>query len=119
MHYLEFTRFSDSNPAKLGEKLEQPLAEAPRQTKLTVNDYVEGILLGNRMLLSKAIMLMIESNDPKHFETGQEIVQKNLPHSGGGIRIGIIGVPGAGKSTTIEALGSLLCDMETGRSPRR
>lgn len=83
---------------------------AVRPPKLTVDDYVEGILSGNRMILSKAITL-IESNAPKHFETGQEIVQKILPYSGGGIRIGITGVPGAGKSTTIEALGCLLCDM--------
>jgi LAO/AO transport system kinase len=92
-----------------GESARPPVGP-PRPAKLTVDDYVEGILSGNRMLLSKAITL-IESNAPKHFETGQEIVQRILPHTGGAIRIGITGVPGAGKSTAIEALGCLLCDM--------
>lgn len=93
-----------------GGESARPLAGPPRPAKPTVDDYVEGILSGNRMLLSKAITL-IESNAPKHFETGQEIVQRILPHTGGAIRIGITGVPGAGKSTAIEALGCLLCEM--------
>ena len=81
-----------------------------RPVRLSVDEYVEGILSGSRMVLSKAITL-IESNAPKHFETGQEIVQRILPHTGRAMRIGITGVPGAGKSTTIEALGSFLCEM--------
>lgn len=81
-----------------------------RPVRLSVDEYVEGILSGSRMILSKAITL-IESNAPKHFETGQEIVQRILPHTGRAMRIGITGVPGAGKSTTIEALGSFLCEM--------
>lgn len=76
--------------------------------KLTVDDYVEGILAGNRMILSRAITL-VESNAVKHFEIGQEIVQRILPYTGKAIRVGITGVPGAGKSTFIEALGSRLC----------
>ncbi len=75
---------------------------------LSVDDYVDGVLRGDRMILSRAIT-MIESNAPKHFGTGQEIVGRILPHSGRALRVGITGVPGAGKSTFIEALGCLLC----------
>ncbi len=76
--------------------------------KLTIDDYVEGILAGNRMVLSRAIT-KVESNASKHFEIGQEIVQRILPYTGKAIRVGITGVPGAGKSTFIEALGTRLC----------
>ena len=88
-------------------KKRRPRAAGPK--KLTVDDYVEGVLAGERMILSRAITL-IESNAPKHFDLGQEIVQKILPHTGRSLRIGITGVPGAGKSTTIEALGCHLCN---------
>ena len=77
--------------------------------KLSVDDYVEGVLAGDRMRLSRAIT-MIESNAPRHFAIGQEIVQRLLPHTGKAVRIGITGVPGAGKSSLIETLGTLLCE---------
>ena len=77
--------------------------------RLNVDDYVEGVLAGDRMRLSRAIT-MIESNAPRHFATGQEIVQRILPHTGKAVRIGITGVPGAGKSSLIETLGSMLCE---------
>ena len=76
----------------------------------TVDDYVEGVLRGDRMMLAKAITL-IESNAPKHFALGQEILQRLLPHTGNSVRVGITGVPGAGKSTFIEALGNYLCNL--------
>lgn len=82
--------------------------KAAKPPKLTVDDYVAGVLAGDRMKLSRAITL-IESNAPKHFEMGQEIIQRILPHTGKAVRIGITGVPGAGKSTLIEALGTMLC----------
>lgn len=69
----------------------------------------KGVLANNRTLLSKAITL-IESNAPKHFETGQELIKRLLPHSGKSIRIGITGVPGAGKSTFIESFGLWLIE---------
>lgn len=68
-----------------------------------------GILAGDRSLLSQAITL-IESNAPSHFEQGQELIRRILPHSGSSVRIGITGVPGAGKSTFIESFGSLLIE---------
>ncbi|MFQ5446377.1 MAG: methylmalonyl Co-A mutase-associated GTPase MeaB [Saprospiraceae bacterium] len=69
--------------------------------------YVEGILRGDRILLSQAITL-VESTLPAHQQLAQEIVAKCLPHSGQSQRIGITGSPGAGKSTFIEALGTHL-----------
>ncbi|HIT18725.1 MAG TPA: methylmalonyl Co-A mutase-associated GTPase MeaB [Candidatus Fimivivens faecavium] len=82
---------------------------AIRRRELSVDEYVKGILACDRMILARAITL-IESNAPKHFELGQEIIQKILPYTGKAVRVGITGVPGAGKSTFIEALGNLLCD---------
>ena len=80
-----------------------------RPPKLTLDDYVQGVLAGDRMVLSRAITL-IESNAVKHFELGQELIQALLPYTGKAVRVGITGVPGAGKSTLIEALGSMLCE---------
>ncbi|GAB4144164.1 MAG: methylmalonyl Co-A mutase-associated GTPase MeaB [Ignavibacteriales bacterium] len=71
---------------------------------LSPANYVDGILKGDRVILAKAITL-VESNSEKHFHKGQEVLNKILPHSGKSIRIGISGVPGAGKSTFIESLG--------------
>ena len=89
------------------EGRERP-APPPRRA-LRTEDYVEGVLEGDRMVLSRAITL-IESNAPRHFDQGQEILQRLLPRTGGALRLGITGVPGVGKSTTIEALGCHLCD---------
>lgn len=70
----------------------------------------EGVLSGDRSRLARAITL-IESNSDDHFKRGQELLQKLLPHAGKSIRIGITGVPGAGKSTFIEAFGTYLCSI--------
>ena len=72
---------------------------------LPVNTYVEGILTGDITMLSKAVTL-VESSKPEHHKVAQEIIDNCLPHSGNSARIGITGVPGVGKSTFIEALGS-------------
>lgn len=71
---------------------------------LTLDQYVEGILEGNITILSRAVTL-VESSLPQHQELAQEIIMRCLPYSGKSIRLGITGVPGAGKSTFIEALG--------------
>lgn len=84
----------------------QPLV---RRRNLTVDEYVAGVLAGDRMIVSRAITL-IESNAPTHFELAQQVLQRLLPHTGNSLRVGITGVPGAGKSTFIEALGCRLCE---------
>jgi LAO/AO transport system kinase len=80
-----------------------------RGKKYTVDEYVEGIMVGNRTVLSRAITL-VESSLPEHFETAQEIIGRCLPYSAKSIRIGITGVPGAGKSTFIETFGFLIAE---------
>lgn len=83
-------------------------AKVVKRKKLTVDDYVEGILRGDRVTLSRAITL-IESNAAAHFDVAQQVIQRILPYTGKATRVGITGVPGAGKSTFIEALGTTLC----------
>jgi len=78
-----------------------------QRKELTVEQYCEGILLGNRTILSRAVTL-IESNKPEHQRMAQEIIGHCIPYSGKSIRIGITGVPGAGKSTFIESFGTYL-----------
>lgn len=75
--------------------------------KLSVDEYVNGILDGNRTILGKAIT-MIESYLPEHQVIAQQVIEKLLPYSGKSVRVGISGVPGAGKSTFIEAMGKFL-----------
>lgn len=70
----------------------------------------DGIMQKDRSCLARAITL-IESNAEHHFSLAQELLQKILPFSGNSLRIGITGVPGAGKSTFIEAFGMHLCSL--------
>lgn len=93
-------------PSSVNEDLLKNLKKRKAES-LSVNDYLKGILSGNRMILSKAITL-IESSLPAHQILAQEIIEKCLPHSGNSFRLGITGVPGVGKSTFIEALGMYL-----------
>lgn len=79
-----------------------------RRKTLTVEDYFDGVMNNDRSVMARAITL-IESNAERHFEQAQELLQRLLPYTGKSIRIGITGVPGAGKSTFIEALGLHLC----------
>ena len=74
---------------------------------LQPEEYFNGILDGNMIMLSKAITL-VESTNPDHHEIAQQIIEKCLPYSGKSLRIGITGVPGVGKSTFIEVLGKEL-----------
>ena len=80
-----------------------------QQQLMPLEWYVDGILKGDRVTLSKAITL-VESALPKHQELAQQIIAACLPHAGKALRLGITGVPGAGKSTFIEALGVHLCN---------
>lgn len=70
---------------------------------------LRGLLEGNRTALARAITL-VESRRPQDKQAAGQIVEGCLPHAGKSIRIGITGVPGAGKSTFIERLGLLLLE---------
>lgn len=75
-----------------------------RRKRYTASEYVEGILKGDISILSQAVTL-IESSKVEHQTIAQEVIEKCLPHTGNSVRIGITGVPGAGKSTSIDAFG--------------
>lgn len=70
----------------------------------TSGELVEGIVSGDRTVLSRAVTL-VESTNPDHQALAQEVIEKCLPYSGKSRRIGITGVPGAGKSTSIDVFG--------------
>lgn len=72
--------------------------------RISVDDYVAGIPAGDRALLARAITL-VESTNPEHGRIAQAVLQQLLPLTGKAIRLGITGVPGVGKSTTIDQLG--------------
>ncbi|MGB5435647.1 MAG: methylmalonyl Co-A mutase-associated GTPase MeaB [Maribacter sp.] len=78
--------------------------------RLTAQEYIDGILKGNRVILSRGITI-VESSLESDKKLAKEIIQAILPHSGNSIRIGITGVPGVGKSTFIEAFGKYLIGM--------
>ncbi|QGK70742.1 methylmalonyl Co-A mutase-associated GTPase MeaB [Allosaccharopolyspora coralli] len=80
---------------------------------LSVDEYAKGVLDGSRTVLARAITL-VESTHPDHRDKAQQLLVELLPHSGNAHRVGITGVPGVGKSTFIEGLGSML----TGRGHR-
>ena len=85
-----------------------------RAAQLSVDDYVEGILRGDVTVLSRAVTLL-ESTLPEHQAMAQQVVEKCLPHSGNSLRVGITGVPGAGKSTSIDAFGMHLLSNTSGK----
>ncbi|MDR0969579.1 MAG: methylmalonyl Co-A mutase-associated GTPase MeaB [Lentimicrobiaceae bacterium] len=102
---------------KVNEGIEQPAQVNPqalerlkagRQKLMPLNYYVDGILGGDTVILSKTITL-VESTLTTHQALAQEIIAACLPYSGKALRLGITGVPGAGKSTFIESLGMFLC----------
>ncbi len=78
-----------------------------RPLSRSADEYVSGILDGDRVTLSQAITLL-ESTRPDHRETARAVVEECLPHSGDSIRVAVTGVPGVGKSTFIETLGQRL-----------
>lgn len=80
-----------------------------RRRELSVDEYVDGVLAGDRSVLARAITL-VESNAERHQEKAQEMLTRLIPHAGNTVRVGITGVPGAGKSSLIENLGLRLCE---------
>lgn len=101
---LSVNKGVESNESINPESLEQYKG---KKKSLSAEDYVEGIISGDRTILSRAITL-IESTRKEHQELAQEIIERCLPRTGDSIRIGITGVPGVGKSTFIEAMGNLI-----------
>ncbi len=72
--------------------------------------YIRGVLAGDRLILARTITL-IESGLTEHQELARNIIDKLLVHTGSAVRLGITGVPGAGKSTFIESFGTMLTEL--------
>ena len=124
MDKTKITQHSDENPLihhpeneeqytglQVNAGIEQPPAISPylkkrrrKRPQLSVADYVEGIRKGNTAVLGQAVTL-VESLNPDHQAVAQEVIEKCLPYTGDSKRIGITGVPGAGKSTSIDVFG--------------
>ncbi|MEJ1157947.1 methylmalonyl Co-A mutase-associated GTPase MeaB [Prosthecomicrobium sp. N25] len=80
---------------------------APLARDLSLDALADRIRAGDRATLARAITL-VESRKPEHQEKAHRLVQALLPDTGRAHRVGITGVPGVGKSTTIDTLGSNL-----------
>jgi LAO/AO transport system kinase len=89
--------FSEFNPNPTG----------PRRRELSLPELVAGIRSADIPTLARAVTI-IESSNPRHLQMAEELLIRLLPFTGGSVRVGITGVPGAGKSTFIEALGMYL-----------
>jgi len=74
---------------------------------MTAHELVDGVLSGDRAALGRAVTL-VESTKPDHRADARRLLDALAPHAGGAQRVGVTGVPGVGKSTFIEALGSML-----------
>ena len=91
---------------KVNDGVEQPASINPylssmrlkRAKRLSVDDYVEGILRGDVNILSRAVTL-VESRRSEDALLAREVVERCLPYSGRSLRIGITGVPGAGRGS--------------------
>lgn len=80
-----------------------------KRNRLAVDEYVSGVLAGDRMILSRAITL-VESTLVSDQLLAEKVMEQVIPYSGKSIRIGITGVPGVGKSTFIESFAANLLD---------
>lgn len=105
----------ENDPKYLGLKVNAGVQSQPmvnpylkqqrhRREEYPAERYIEEILAGNRTFLSRAVTL-VESTRYDHQVKAQQILEGCLPYSGRSMRIGITGVPGAGKSTSIDAFG--------------
>ena len=90
------------------------LLKKPKRRQFSVGEYVEGIVKGDVTVLSQAVTL-VESVKPEHQTIAQEVIEKCLPYSGNSVRIGISGVPGAGKSTSIDVFGLHVLEKKGGK----
>jgi LAO/AO transport system kinase len=80
-----------------------------KRRRISLDELADGIRDGNKTLLARAITL-VESNTIRHQEESQQLLDSLMDRTGNSLRIGITGVPGAGKSTTIDTFGSMLCE---------
>ncbi len=77
--------------------------------RLSIAEYRDGLLSGDRVMLARAITL-VESKLDSDQALAEALLSEILPHAGKSIRVGISGVPGVGKSTFIEAFGTYLTE---------
>ncbi len=111
-HFEDLYKKNNDSALSVNRGVEQPpivnphFKKRPRR-RFSVDQYVEGIVSGDITILSQAIT-MVESLLPEHHDLSQQIIEKCLPHCVDSMRIGITGVPGAGKSTFIEAVGNMV-----------
>jgi len=117
-HHHEFAEREDSEALAISKGtadhsiLNPDLSEVIARRKKRepgVEELFAGLRSGDRAWLARAITI-VESSLPRHQEMAQELVQKCLPFTGNSLRIGITGVPGAGKSSFIESFGVFLHD---------
>ncbi|MFA5713795.1 MAG: methylmalonyl Co-A mutase-associated GTPase MeaB [Bacteroidales bacterium] len=108
----------EESALKVNRGIEQPPAVNPYITNfyrnrkvrlLSDKEYLDGILKGDISILSRAITL-VESQKEEHKEQAQRVVSLAIPHAVHSMRIGITGVPGVGKSTFVEAFGSIVTE---------
>lgn len=111
---MNFIEHPENDPQYTGLNVNKGIAQPPvinpymagrkKRQDYTPPEYTEEIRKGNITVLSQAVTLL-ESQKPEHQAIAQEVIEKCLPFSGNSVRIGITGVPGAGKSTSIDAFG--------------
>ncbi|MFO7568169.1 MAG: hypothetical protein R6W75_00090, partial [Smithellaceae bacterium] len=77
--------------------------------KFKSQDYIKGVVDHDRRMLAKTITL-VESSLPEDQQLSREILDALMPQTGKALRIGITGLPGAGKSTFIESFGTMLTE---------
>jgi GTPase len=82
-------------------------AVSAKRGRLPLERYIEGVRSGDRVTLARAITL-VESDLPEDIDLAARLLEALLPHTGKSRRIGITGVPGAGKSTFMDTLGMFL-----------
>jgi len=95
--------------AVAGEVPEPPPLRRGAAKSLSLDELFEGVRCGDRTVLGRALSL-IESSESSRQQLGRQLLGRLVPHMGGAIRVGISGVPGAGKSTFIERLGLMLVE---------
>jgi LAO/AO transport system kinase len=95
-------------PARANSETAHRAPRAPRRRQHSAEEYARGVLTADRTLLAQTITV-VESDAAMRIAEAQKILALLLPQTGRSVRVGITGVPGAGKSSLIEAFGTWLC----------